>query len=413
MIHKIVATGIILLFLVMTVTGTGKIDENDATSLAIAPTTGDNNNTQFQGIPEDFMGIGKTCYGYQVYPNPDILVWFDIDYPGFLHMIGIPISSDKIAGGTWVDGVWWCCEYVPISNSNIWIIDHVTGEMTLVGASGSSEGLHGLAYDDTTRTMYACGSTNLFTIDMETGAATLVGSFGISGSVMIGIASDGYGNIYGEDLHTDSLHSIDPATGTATLVGPLGLDLNYGQDMAIDKENGICYLSAFTVHAGNEGALYTCNLTTGTTTKIGNLGSEPTQITGFAIPYRLNNPPNPPIIDGPTEGKVGVEYEYSFISEDSESDDIDYMIRWDDGYITQLFDRPSGEVVYVNHTWNERGIYTIKAKAIDAFGLESDWAYLEVSMPVNQQNSHPFLNFFTDHFPFLHQLFQYFLQQRL
>ena len=278
-LKKSLVIAIMLLFIGMGVVPAGNIVENDSRSLKSV----DNSEE-----PEDFMGIGKTCYGYQVHPNPDLLVWFDIDYPGFLHMIGIPISSDKIAGGTWVDGVWWCCEYVPISNSNIWIIDHVTGEMTLVGTSGSSEGLHGLAYDDTTRTMYACGSTNLFTIDMETGAATLVGSFGISGSVMIGIASDGYGNIYGEDLHTDSLYSIDHATGTATLVGPLGLDLNYGQDMAIDKENGICYLSAFTVHAGNEGALYTCNLTTGTTTKIGNLGSEPTQITGFAIPYRLN-----------------------------------------------------------------------------------------------------------------------------
>ena len=78
MIHKIVATGIILLFLVMTVTGTGKIDENDVTSLAIAHTMGNNNNTQFQGIPEDFMGIGKTCYGMDIKSIPILIFLFGL-----------------------------------------------------------------------------------------------------------------------------------------------------------------------------------------------------------------------------------------------------------------------------------------------------------------------------------------------
>lgn len=344
----------------------------------------DNINLQLQIAGKDLIR-GKTCFGYQVYPNPDLIINFDINNPGTLNTIGVPISSDKISGGTWVDGVWWCCEYTPVSNSNIWIIDHATGDMTLVGDSGSSEGLHGLAYDDSEGTMYACGATNLFTINMTTGAATIVGSFGISGSVMIGIACDGYGNMYGEDLHTDSLYSINPKTGSAALIGLFGLDLNYGQDMAFDKESGICYLSAFTVHEGNEGALYTCNLTSGATTKIGTFGLEPTQITGFVIPYSLNNPPSTPTIDGPIRGKVGELYDYEFMSIDPNGDDIWYHICWGDKEIIYIYGPyNSGEEITLSYNWSERGSYVITCWARDEYDQISKNATLDVTIPRNK-----------------------------
>jgi len=371
----------------------------------LAPTT-ENYQVQDMNIQftnNNFLGKGKTCFGYQSYPNPDLLVWFETDNPETLITIGTPISSDKIAGGTWVDGVWWCCEYSASSNSNIWTIDHVTGDMTLLGVSG--EGLHGLAYDDITGTMYACGATNLFTIDMATGTAILVGSFGISGSVMIGIASDGYGNMYGEDLHTDSFYSIDPTTGAATLIGPLGLDLNHGQDMAIDKEDGTCYLAAFTVHAGDEGALYICDLTTGSPTKIGNLGTVPTSITGFVIPYSLNEPPDKPEIEGQRRFKEGEggEYPYTIFSTDSEGDDVYYCINWSDGTIDWFGPYESGEEITINVTIPlEKGTYVLfKVKAKDIFDAESDWAILEVTVPKSQNMW--FLRWL-ERFPILNQI---------
>jgi len=39
----------------------------------------------------------------------------------------------------------------------------------------------------------------------------------------------------------------------------------------------------------------------------------------------------------------------------------------------------------VSHTWAERGIYTIIAKAIDIYGAESDWGTLLITMPFNLQ----------------------------
>ncbi len=383
-IKNILLIGLIFIILISTVTGLKTTDENKIELTKLISSVGFDNidNINEKIITNNLNLIGKKCYGYQAYPNPDLIVWFDIDNLGTLNTIGTPISSDKISGGTWIDGVWWCCEYTPVSNSNIWIIDHITGNMTLIGASGSSEGLHGLAYDDTTETMYACGATNLFTINMTTGAATIVGPFGISGCLMIGIACDGYGNMYGEDLHTDSIYSIDPKTGSAELIGPLNLDLNHGQDMAIDKEDGTCYLSAFTVHDGDEGAVYTCNLTTGEVTKIGNFGTVPTQITGFVIPYTLNNPPNKPDISGPNKGKVGIEYNYTFVSTDPDGDDIWYHICWGDKEIIYIYGPyKSGEPIILSYNWTEKGTYSIQCKTRDIYDSESEWTYLEVTMP--------------------------------
>ena len=326
-------------------------------------------------------GLDDTlCYGYLAYPNPDRLISFTTDSPETLTIIAPPISPDKIAGGTWINGTWWCCEYSPIDNSMIWIIDHLTGTMTPLGLSGVN--IHSLAYDDITKTIYACGETHLYTINPSTGVASIVGPYGISGSVMIGIASDAYGNMYAEDLHTDSIYEIDSTTGTATLIGPLGLDLNYGQDMAIDKETNICYLSAFTVHTGNEGALYTVNLTTGIPTKIGTFGTVATQVTGFAIPYTLNYPPDPPHIQGPSHGTAGTTYTYTFTTNDTEQDQIYFYIDWDDSTLPEWYGPYfSNETIELAHSWNQKGTYLIKAKAKDTHGHESDWSYLPIRIP--------------------------------
>ncbi len=43
---------------------------------------------------------------------------------------------------------------------------------------------------------------------------------------------------------------------------------------------------------------------------------------------QTNNPPDTPTIDGPTSGKVGVEYNYTFHALDPEYDDVYYYIDW-------------------------------------------------------------------------------------
>jgi hypothetical protein len=88
-----------------------------------------------------------------------------------------------------------------------------------------------------------------------------------------------------------------------------------------------------------------------------------------------NNPPETPDIDGPTRYKVGVEYEYAFVSTDSDGDSLYYYIDWGDGNFTDwIGPYTSGEELILTHTWTEKGIYIIMAKTRDVpDGAESDW----------------------------------------
>jgi hypothetical protein len=61
----------------------------------------------------------------------------------------------------------------------------------------------------------------------------------------------------------------------------------------------------------------------------------------------------------------------------------------------------------VGHTWDEKEIYTIRAKTKDIHDAESDWATLKVSMPKNKAVNPFFLRFLEQHpdiFPILQHL---------
>jgi hypothetical protein len=82
-----------------------------------------------------------------------------------------------------------------------------------------------------------------------------------------------------------------------------------------------------------------------------------------------NFPPGAPTIIGETEGKVGVEYEYTFNAVDPDGDDVKYFVDWDDGDPEETGFNPSGDDVKLKNTWNSKGTYTITAYAEDTNGL--------------------------------------------
>jgi parallel beta-helix repeat protein len=105
-------------------------------------------------------------------------------------------------------------------------------------------------------------------------------------------------------------------------------------------------------------------------------------------PLIPNNGPNSPIISGQINGKVGTSYPYTFASTDPDGNNVSYYIKWGDGNITNWTAfQASGTPYSENHTWSKRGTYNITAKAKDIYGVESDWGYLKVTMPKNQQSS--------------------------
>jgi len=107
------------------------------------------------------------------------------------------------------------------------------------------------------------------------------------------------------------------------------------------------------------------------------------------LKIKVNNPPNPPSISGPSNGNAGVEYYYILVSNDPDDDDISYYIDWGDGtYQDWVGPYPSDIELTFAHTWSETGTYYIKAKTKDIHGAESDWGTLTVTMPYDDnQNS--------------------------
>jgi rhodanese-related sulfurtransferase len=104
-------------------------------------------------------------------------------------------------------------------------------------------------------------------------------------------------------------------------------------------------------------------------------------------PIRNNTKPLAPTISGPTHARAGEEYEYEFSTTDDEGDAVYYWVLWGDGCPAVEWIGPytSGEIVKLNHTFENQGTYNITAKAKDFYGNESDIGSLEVTMPKNKE----------------------------
>ena len=116
-------------------------------------------------------------------------------------------------------------------------------------------------------------------------------------------------------------------------------------------------------------------------------------------------------IDGASSGKANRDYTYTLSSNCLYGmGAYEYLVDWGDNTSNTLVTGPFdvNETVNVNHTWTEKGTYTIRVKVKDQLGDVSDWATLEVSMPKNKAIN-PFLLFLErliERFPILEQIIQ-------
>jgi outer membrane protein assembly factor BamB len=125
------------------------------------------------------------------------------------------------------------------------------------------------------------------------------------------------------------------------------------------------------------------------------------------------NAPTAPIITGPTEGKCGIQYEYTFTSTSPLGKDLTYCVLWG-GIAYPNWTGPfnSGEQIIMNHTWSGPDVYTLLARARDSDNLTGPWGTFEVTMPINYGlfSLRPFLSWLFDYFPnafpFLRYLFE-------
>jgi hypothetical protein len=112
-----------------------------------------------------------------------------------------------------------------------------------------------------------------------------------------------------------------------------------------------------------------------------NLFGEPSLIFE-GITYE-NQPPNPPTIDGPKNGKIGETLTYKISAIDPDGDDVYFWIEWFQGCPGVYWQGPykSGEVIEYTNTWGTDGTFEITVKAKDTNDAESDTATLTVTIP--------------------------------
>ena len=112
-----------------------------------------------------------------------------------------------------------------------------------------------------------------------------------------------------------------------------------------------------------------------------------------------NSPPGAPTIAGETSGKVGVTYQYEFSSTDPNGNDVYFFIFWGDETDTDwVGPYNSSEVAIISHKWDEKGTYTISARAKDVGGYESNWSQLKVTMPRTKLASNTLFYHFLQYF---------------
>ncbi len=234
--------------------------------------------------PPTFRDPDYQAYAYNAWDpsgsHPEGTVTFPLNSPSALAFIAPTQSSDFMAAGTMIEESWYGLEFY---SGRLWIID-TDGGMTLIGGNGTDG--DGLAYDDASATLFCAKGTDLYTMNPATGFGTLVGPIGNT-TLIIALACDGQGTLYGVDMIDDLLYDIDPLTGAGTVIGPLGIDINFAQDMDYDKDGDTLYLAGF--GPGNPGRLFSIDTDTGAAFPIGDFPGG-MEITCLAIPYDQNPP---------------------------------------------------------------------------------------------------------------------------
>ena len=281
------------------------------------------------------------------------------------------IDSDVIwmAAGDMAGEVWYVASYDQ-TNAGLYTVDPATGDYTLVGNMGYS--ITGLAYDHDADVMFASGydgaNSQLYTVDLADGSTSHVGQ--ISSGIIIGIAADIDGNLYGINLD-DNLYSIDSSTGTGTLIGPLGVTINYAQDIGYDRDNDILYGTLYAASGG----LYTIDTDAGTATLINNFVAE---VAGFGIPYTVAEAEAPAAVTNfsLTAGADGaLEANLSWNNPDETVDgdpltELDAVLIYRDGDLIHTITDPviGAAETYQDNTITEAGNYTYLVVGENAFG---------------------------------------------
>jgi hypothetical protein len=106
----------------------------------------------------------------------------------------------------------------------------------------------------------------------------------------------------------------------------------------------------------------------------------------------INPPPTDPDFDIPSRWPVGEELCINFSSTDPDNNSILYIIDWGNGTIDETNFFPSGELVEMCHTYETKGFYTIRIRAMDEYGAWSDWSEFIIEIPRGRLSANSFFS---------------------
>jgi len=140
-------------------------------------------------------------------------------------------------------------------------------------------------------------------------------------------------------------------------------------------------------------------------------------VTGFnTIPYQAtltignpnSSPEKPAKPTGENNGKPGNTYTYSTETTDIDGDQVYYLWDWGDGNFSEwLGPFASGAAATAEKSWTAKGNYSIRVKAKDSNGAESNWSDpLPITMPYNIPFIIRFVDLLEKFFPRLFYFFE-------
>jgi hypothetical protein len=213
-------------------------------------------------------------------------------------------------------------------------------------------------------------------------------SYGTGGYDVWLIKTDKNGNelwkrVYGKpDSHDTGYSFIQTSDNGFAIVGTKTSFSTELTDMWLIKTDNDGFMKwNITIDGGKDDWSYSVDETndggyviTGKTNSYGNGNYDFLLLKVKLIDYE-NQPPTTPFINGSDFGEPGEVYEYSFVSEDNEEDNIFYYVDWGDGTFDDWFGPfESAEEAIASHVWDSEGNYSITSKAKDVYNEESDWS---------------------------------------
>jgi len=381
--------------------------------------------------------------------NNGVLVEVDPEY-GWVYIIG--------GGGVGLNGL----AYNPTNNKlygvssyALYEIDINTGEQDYIGSfNNDDQAIIGIAFD-ANGVLYAwdvkySGDSYLYTVDILTGQATIVGSLGLT----LCYAQDG-----AFDYETDTLYlsayvispfyggyliDCDEDTGNCNIIGQfegdaeldaLAIPYNWSGPTAVftwtpslpNPDETIFFNASASYDPEGYITLYEWDWDTDgvfdenhtnptanhswpdygfypVTLKVIDNGS----LTGNKTKtVRVGNqPPDTPVINGPSSGNPDTEYCFTFHSTDADGDNIKYFIDWSDGINNETAYVHSCVPIEVCRTFSNKGTYYITAVAVDVWGAYSEAGCFEFEIPRTRATTNiVWLQWFLESYPLFERLF--------